>query len=66
MEAWQRPAGYWLATSLAYPDSPDWSEQEQKEVADVREKERDLATAVRRTPPCAPSAHAYPRDLLIT
>lgn len=25
MEAWQRPEGYWLATSRAYPDSPGWS-----------------------------------------
>jgi hypothetical protein len=29
MEGWQRPEGYWLTTSRAYPDSPGWSEQEQ-------------------------------------
>ncbi|EGX54671.1 nucleic acid-binding protein [Streptomyces sp. NPDC056353] len=46
MEAWQRPEGYWLATSRAYPDSPGWSEQEQQEVAVLREKERDLTGAI--------------------
>ncbi|MFE0437259.1 nucleic acid-binding protein [Streptomyces nigra] len=42
MEYWQRPEGYWLATSRAYPVSPAWSEQEQQEVAVSRERERDL------------------------
>jgi hypothetical protein len=46
MEAWQRPEGYWLATPRAYPDSPGWSEQEQKEVAALREKERDLTAVI--------------------
>jgi hypothetical protein len=46
MEAWQRPEGYWLATSRVYPDSPGWSEQEQQEVAALRERERDLTTAI--------------------
>ncbi|MPY53973.1 nucleic acid-binding protein [Streptomyces acidicola] len=46
MEAWQRPEGYWLAASPAYPDSPGWSEQEQKDVAALRERERDLAAAI--------------------
>ena len=46
MEAWQRPEGYWLATSRAYPDSPGWSEQEQREVAALRERERDLTAAI--------------------
>jgi hypothetical protein len=46
MEAWQRPEGYWLATSRAYPDSPGWTEQEQQEVAALRERERDLTAAI--------------------
>lgn len=46
MEAWQRPEGYWLATSRAYPDSPGWSEQEQQEVAALRERERDLTAVI--------------------
>ncbi|WP_037683718.1 hypothetical protein [Streptomyces griseus] len=46
MEAWQRPEGYWLTTSRAYPDSPGWSEQEQQEVAALRERERDLTAAI--------------------
>ncbi|MFI1169837.1 nucleic acid-binding protein [Streptomyces sp. NPDC020801] len=46
MEAWQRPEGYWLATSPAYPDSPGWSEQERKEVAALRERERDLTGVI--------------------
>ncbi|WNM32646.1 hypothetical protein RKE30_20660 [Streptomyces sp. Li-HN-5-11] len=33
MEAWERPDGYWLATSRSYRDSPGWSEQEKKEFA---------------------------------
>jgi hypothetical protein len=37
MDAWQRPEGYWLAMSRAYPDSPGWSDQEQAEVAALRE-----------------------------
>ncbi|MEU0213965.1 nucleic acid-binding protein [Streptomyces sp. NPDC006265] len=46
MEGWQRPEGYWLTPSRAYPDSPGWSEQEQKEVAALRERERDLTAAI--------------------
>lgn len=46
MDAWQRPEGYWLATSPAYPDSPGWSEQEQNDVTTLRERERDLAAAI--------------------
>ncbi|MFF7139375.1 nucleic acid-binding protein [Streptomyces sp. NPDC008196] len=46
MEAWQRPEGYWLASSPAYPDSPGWTEQEQQEVAALRERERDLTAAI--------------------
>ncbi|MGC4987296.1 nucleic acid-binding protein [Streptomyces sp. DT193] len=46
MEAWQRPEGYWLATSRAYPDSPGWSEQEQQKAAVLREKERDLTGVI--------------------
>ncbi|MGW1619947.1 nucleic acid-binding protein [Streptomyces sp. NPDC002172] len=46
MEAWQRPEGYWLSASPSYPDSPGWSEQEQKDVAALRERERDLAAAI--------------------
>lgn len=46
MEAWQRPEGYWLATSRACPDSPGWSEQEQKEVAALRERERELTGVI--------------------
>ncbi|MEU1409809.1 hypothetical protein ABZ471_47830 [Streptomyces sp. NPDC005728] len=41
LDAWQRPEGYWLATSPSYPG---WSEQEQKEVAALREKERDATS----------------------
>ncbi|CCK32980.1 putative nucleic acid-binding protein (plasmid) [Streptomyces davaonensis JCM 4913] len=46
MDAWERPDGYWLGTSPSYPDSPGWSEQEQKEVAALRERERELASAI--------------------
>jgi hypothetical protein len=46
MEAWQRPDGYWLAASPAYPDSPGWSEQEQNDVAALQERERDLAALI--------------------
>ncbi|MFD5473393.1 nucleic acid-binding protein [Streptomyces sp. NPDC127105] len=46
MEGWQRPEGYWLTASRAYPDSPGWSEQEQREVAVLRERERDLTAAI--------------------
>lgn len=46
MEAWQRPEGYWLATSPAYPESPGWSEQEQQEVAALRERERELTGVI--------------------
>lgn len=46
MEAWERPDGYWLTTSRAYPDSPGWSEQEKKEVAALRERERDLTAVI--------------------
>ncbi|MEV0226759.1 nucleic acid-binding protein [Streptomyces sp. NPDC050704] len=45
-EGWQRPEGYWLTTSRAYPHSPGWSEQEQQEVAALRERERDLAATI--------------------
>lgn len=46
MEAWVRPDGYWLATARSYPDSPGWSEQEQKEVAALREKEREFTAVI--------------------
>ncbi|WP_019074346.1 hypothetical protein [Streptomyces hokutonensis] len=46
MDAWQRPEGYWLATSRAYPDSPGWPEKERQEVAVLREKERDLTGVI--------------------
>lgn len=46
MEAWQRPEGYWRDQSPAYPDSPGWSEQEQQEVAALRERERDLTAVI--------------------
>jgi hypothetical protein len=46
MEAWQRPEGYWLATAPSYPASTGWSEQEQKDVATLRDRERDLAAAI--------------------
>ncbi|MFJ9634429.1 nucleic acid-binding protein [Streptomyces sp. NPDC101175] len=46
MEAWQRPDGYWLSVSSSYPASPGWSEQEQNDVAVLRERERDLATLI--------------------
>ncbi|MFF7986948.1 nucleic acid-binding protein [Streptomyces sp. NPDC007901] len=46
MEAWQRPEGYWLSASPSYPASPGWSDQEQKDVAALRERERDLAAAI--------------------
>ncbi|MET9079804.1 nucleic acid-binding protein [Streptomyces sp. NPDC004232] len=46
MEAWQRPDGYWQSTPRSYPDSPGWSEHEQKEVTTLRERERDLAASI--------------------
>jgi hypothetical protein len=46
MEAWARPEGYWLATSRAYPDSPGWTEAEQQQVAELRDRKRDLAIAI--------------------
>lgn len=46
LEGWQRPEGYWLAVSPTYPDSPGWSEQEQQEVAALRERERELSAAI--------------------
>ncbi|MFD5255277.1 nucleic acid-binding protein [Streptomyces bobili] len=46
MEGRQRPGGYWLTTSRAYPDSPGWSEQEQQGVAALRERERDLTAVI--------------------
>ncbi|MGV9248906.1 nucleic acid-binding protein [Streptomyces sp. NPDC003710] len=46
MEAWGRPDGYWLATSPSYPNSPGWSEQEQKEVTALRERECDLTAVI--------------------
>ncbi|WP_105973686.1 nucleic acid-binding protein [Streptomyces geranii] len=46
MEAWQRPEGHWQGTARPYADSPGWTEQEQKEVATRRERERDLAAAI--------------------
>lgn len=46
MEAWARPEGYWLATSPAHPASPGWSEQEQKDVAALRQRERELSAAI--------------------
>lgn len=47
METWERPGGYWLATSRdAYLDSPGWSQQEQQQVAALREKARDLTGVI--------------------
>lgn len=71
MDAWQRPDGYWLATFPAYPDSPGWSEQEQNDVATLRERERDLATTIVTHPfwtevdgPERPDAHSQLRHAL--
>ncbi|GAA4704393.1 nucleic acid-binding protein [Streptomyces youssoufiensis] len=44
--SWRRPEGYWLPSARPYPDSPGWSEQDQKEVTALRERERDLAEAI--------------------
>ncbi|GHE69663.1 hypothetical protein GCM10017771_93440 [Streptomyces capitiformicae] len=38
--------GYWFATSRAYPDSPGWSQQEQQQVAALREKARDVTGVI--------------------
>ncbi|WP_060886835.1 hypothetical protein [Streptomyces caniscabiei] len=46
MEAWTRPEGYWLSTSPAHPDSPGWTEQEQRQVAELRKRERELAATI--------------------
>ncbi|NNN31883.1 nucleic acid-binding protein [Streptomyces sp. S3(2020)] len=46
IEAWARPEGYWLSTSPAHPDSPGWTDTEQQQVADLRERERVLAAAI--------------------
>ncbi|WP_340375897.1 nucleic acid-binding protein [Streptomyces sp. SS7] len=45
MEAWERE-GYWLATPRAYPDSPGWTDSEQQQVAELRERERELAATI--------------------
>lgn len=55
MEAWQRPDGYWLTTSRTYPDSPGWTEQEQRDVAALRERKRDLTATI--------IAHAFWNDV---
>lgn len=46
MKAWERPEGYWLTTSRAYPDSPGWSDQDKQRVATLREQERDLTGVI--------------------
>jgi hypothetical protein len=46
MEGWQRPEGHWLAASPARPDSPGWTEQEQQDVAALREQELELSAAI--------------------
>ncbi|MEV8547687.1 nucleic acid-binding protein [Streptomyces sp. NPDC051572] len=46
MEGWQRPEGHWLAVSPARPDSPGWTDQEQQDVAELREQERELSAAI--------------------
>ncbi|MFJ9250319.1 nucleic acid-binding protein [Streptomyces sp. NPDC101776] len=46
MEGWQRPEGHWLAASPARSDSPGWTEQEQQDVAALREQERKVSTAI--------------------
>lgn len=46
MEALQRPEDYGLGTARSYADSPGWSEQERKEVAVLRECERELVCAI--------------------
>ncbi|WP_241691569.1 hypothetical protein [Streptomyces sp. GZWMJZ-114] len=40
--AWARPEGYW-AGPRAYAESPGWTAEEQKEIADLLEEERRLA-----------------------
>ncbi|MFF9040974.1 nucleic acid-binding protein [Streptomyces sp. NPDC014892] len=45
MEAWARPEGYW-STCPVHPDSPGWTEQEQQQVAELRERERELAATI--------------------
>ncbi|MEU9267278.1 nucleic acid-binding protein [Streptomyces sp. NPDC048251] len=46
MEAWARPEGYWLSTSPAHPDSRGWTDSEQRQVAQLRERERELAAMI--------------------
>jgi hypothetical protein len=46
MEAWTRPGGYWLATSAAHPDSPGWTDSQQQQVVELRERERELAAMI--------------------
>ena len=46
MEAWARPEGYWLATSPVHPDSPGWTDSQQQQVAELRERERELAATI--------------------
>jgi hypothetical protein len=48
MEAWQRPEGYWLGTALSYADSPGWSEQEQEDVATLRDRDRGRHARLQR------------------
>ncbi|MEU5324343.1 hypothetical protein AB0G67_47680 [Streptomyces sp. NPDC021056] len=46
MEAWARPEGCWLATARARPHSPGWTEAEQQQVAELRDREREMAIAI--------------------
>lgn len=46
MEAWERPEAYWHDKSPSYPTSPGWSDQEQKDVATLRERARELAAKI--------------------
>ncbi|MFF7647011.1 nucleic acid-binding protein [Streptomyces canus] len=46
MEAWTRPEGYWLATSPAHLDSPGWTDSQRQRVAELRERERELAATI--------------------
>jgi hypothetical protein len=46
MEGWQRPEGYWLATSPPRTHSPGWSSQEQRDVTALRRRARELSAAI--------------------